>query len=375
MPKGVARVQPGAARRTQYDQGRGRGLIRTAPGREPVGGHRRCLRYRACVLGRRTPPRIRPLRDARRAGGTFLGPDRRAAAVFVLQSRYLLTGWKSRRKPGAGRDRGRGLAHRRAVRGTAHEEDLHRPGDAPSSRARGGTHRPGALARQRVPATGVAGECLCGEAVRGHRIDPTLGACRGGLRAPRCELLPLLRRRGSSAPRGNARSTGERRGLGGDGGTGRARGEGDGMNRTLLLRLDGPLQSWSSPLTAGRNAIQFPTATNLIGIIITAFGPGDGKAAAELRFLEAAVRADEPGRHVNDFESSKQRKKHPATATEDAWIRVLRRGYATDAVFTAAVVGSAETVELAASALARPWRQLFLGRRCCPPAAPILLGV
>ncbi len=147
------------------------------------------------------------------------------------------------------------------------------------------------------------------------------------------------------------------------------------MNRTLLLRLDGPLQSWSSPLTAGRNAIQFPTATNLIGIIITAFGPGDGKAAAELRFLEAAVRADEPGRHVNDFESSKQRKKHPATATEDAWIRVLRRGYATDAVFTAAVVGSAETVELAASALARPWRQLFLGRRCCPPAAPILLGV
>jgi CRISPR system Cascade subunit CasD len=148
------------------------------------------------------------------------------------------------------------------------------------------------------------------------------------------------------------------------------------MNRTLLLRLDGPLQSWSSPPAAHLNAIQFPTATNLIGMIITAFGPCDGgRAGAGLRFVEAAVRADEPGRHVSDFESPTRRQKHPTTSTEDGWIRVLRRGFATDAVFTAAVVGTAETVDAAAAALARPKRQLFLGRRCCPPAAPILVGV
>jgi len=147
------------------------------------------------------------------------------------------------------------------------------------------------------------------------------------------------------------------------------------VNRTLLLRLDGPLQSWTSQPPTAQTTVQFPTATDLIGMIVTAFETGRGEDGAELRFLETAVRADEPGRHVNDFQQSRHRRRQPPTATEEARIKVLRRGFAADAVFTAAVGGTAATVESAASALARPSRQLFLGRRCCPPAAPILLGL
>ena len=44
------------------------------------------------------------------------------------------------------------------------------------------------------------------------------------------------------------------------------------MNATLLLRFDGPMQSWSTAGFADRPTLPFPTKSGIIGLLANAHG-------------------------------------------------------------------------------------------------------
>jgi CRISPR system Cascade subunit CasD len=147
------------------------------------------------------------------------------------------------------------------------------------------------------------------------------------------------------------------------------------MTATVLLRLDGPLQAWSTAAFADRPTMPFPTKSGLVGLIANAMGLTRCADIADIAALQTAVRADDHGHPVTDFQiagSAGWRSANGVLHTGAGKIR--QKGYLADAVFTAALTGPTSLIEAATSALARPARPLFLGRRCCPPAAPVLLG-
>ncbi len=146
--------------------------------------------------------------------------------------------------------------------------------------------------------------------------------------------------------------------------------------KTLLLRLDGPMQAWSIAAFADRPTLPFPTKSGIVGLIANAMGRTRHDDIADLAALEIAVRADDPGQPANDFQ----------VAGVDGWrsangklhtdsSKPRNKGYLEDAVFTAALTGPASLITEAAEATRRPARPLFLGRRSCPPAAPVLVGL
>lgn len=148
------------------------------------------------------------------------------------------------------------------------------------------------------------------------------------------------------------------------------------MSATLLLRLDGPLQAWSLSAFADRPSLPFPTKSGIIGLLACAYGRRRDERIDDLVALSMAVRADEAGRSLTDFQvagSDGWRSADGRLHTES--IKIRRKGFLSDAVFTVALAGADEVIERSAAAVARPARPLFLGRRCCPPAAPVLIGV
>ncbi|HEU5332643.1 MAG TPA: type I-E CRISPR-associated protein Cas5/CasD [Actinocrinis sp.] len=148
------------------------------------------------------------------------------------------------------------------------------------------------------------------------------------------------------------------------------------MTATLLLRLDGPMQAWSVAEFSDRPTMPFPTKSGIVGLLANAHGRSRGDGVEDLAGLAAAVRADDAGRPMTDFQ----------TAGRDGWrsadgrlhtdtYKTRRKGYLLDAVFTVALTGDDEVIDRSADAIRHPARPLFLGRRCCPPATPLLIGV
>jgi CRISPR system Cascade subunit CasD len=148
------------------------------------------------------------------------------------------------------------------------------------------------------------------------------------------------------------------------------------MTATLLLRFDGPMQAWSLAAFADRPTQPFPTKSSIIGLLASADGRGRDEGIDDLVSLATVVRADEAGQSLTDFQIAGRdgwRSADGRLHTDTGKIR--RKGFLSDAVFTVALTGSDEIVQRSAAAVARPARPLFLGRRCCPLAAPALIGV
>lgn len=148
--------------------------------------------------------------------------------------------------------------------------------------------------------------------------------------------------------------------------------------RTVLLRLDGPLQAWGATSAFERRATErWPTKSGVLGMLAAALGWDRSTDLTRLAALDFAVRVDQAGRVIVDFH----------TAGASGWrnavgkvthgpIKLSTRRYLADAVFVAAVGGDDDTlIEQVDAALAAPVYHLFLGRRSCPPASPLDLGV
>jgi CRISPR system Cascade subunit CasD len=137
----------------------------------------------------------------------------------------------------------------------------------------------------------------------------------------------------------------------------------------LLLRLAGPLQSWGlSSRFARRDTNAAPTKSGIIGLLAAASGMRRTEPLTELLQLEFGVRIDQPGQLLRDFQTAR-------TLDGSTSAPLTYRFYLSDAVFLAAVSGEETLLEGLAEALQRPQFPLYLGRRSCPPAGPISLGV
>ncbi|QOP50335.1 type I-E CRISPR-associated protein Cas5/CasD [Lentilactobacillus parabuchneri] len=135
--------------------------------------------------------------------------------------------------------------------------------------------------------------------------------------------------------------------------------------KTLTIRLIAPLQSYGNQVTfERRTSDDHPSKSAIIGMIAAAMGyKRDDKRIIQLNELSFAVRVDQRGTTLTDFQMAHSKK-------GDKW--VTHRDYLQDAVFVVALGSDDENlisdIELA---LRRPKFQLFLGRRANVPAGVI----
>ncbi|MFF7705528.1 type I-E CRISPR-associated protein Cas5/CasD [Streptomyces lydicus] len=139
----------------------------------------------------------------------------------------------------------------------------------------------------------------------------------------------------------------------------------------LTLLLAGPLQSWgASSRFARRTTLNAPTKSGVIGLLAAARGIDreDDLQLARLASLRFGVRIDQPGTVVRDFQTAQHLKTGKAMPLSE-------RFYLADAVFVAAVEGDGALLNELHAALATPVYTPYLGRRSCPPGAPVELEV
>lgn len=162
--------------------------------------------------------------------------------------------------------------------------------------------------------------------------------------------------------------------------------------RCLILRLEAPLMAFGDvAVDEIRPTRRLPTLSMLAGLLGNAIGLDHREVYALQRLQERlrfAARLDRPGRVIVDFQTAEITKKDPLRTTRGAPAEraggdqsyvgpvVRHRHYVADAVVTVALALIPEneppTLDDLASALTRPERPLFLGRKGCPPARPLL---
>jgi len=137
---------------------------------------------------------------------------------------------------------------------------------------------------------------------------------------------------------------------------------------TLLLRLAAPLQSWGF---AGkfdtRDTAREPTKSGVIGLLAAALGRNRIDALDDLKALRFGVRIDQPGTFLRDFHTARLNEQNPPFVTT--------RYYLADAVFLVGLEGEDDFLQELVRALQNPVFPLYLGRRSCPPAGQLVLGV
>lgn len=151
--------------------------------------------------------------------------------------------------------------------------------------------------------------------------------------------------------------------------------------KSLVLRLEGPLQAWATQSKlAIRDTDREPSKSGVLGILAAALGVDrqDDEGLARLRPLSMAVRVDRPGSLLRDFHTAgggrfRGSSKYFVHGVSDCV--PTTRYYLQDACFTVALSGPDALLEKAAAAVQSPVWPLFLGRRSCPPSTRPFLGV
>lgn len=154
----------------------------------------------------------------------------------------------------------------------------------------------------------------------------------------------------------------------------------------LVLHLEGPLQSWGTTSQYNRRSTDLlPSRSAIMGMICAALGLARGSEdekkwldrCADLGMLAVAVprmRRDRElaVRRLEDFHTVLHTLK-ASGGTKDC--HITRRQYLLDAAFRVFLYGERSVLELAAQALQDPKWGLWLGRKCCIPAAPVFAGL
>ncbi len=144
----------------------------------------------------------------------------------------------------------------------------------------------------------------------------------------------------------------------------------------VALRLAGPLQSWGSRSRFARRGTNTePTKSGVLGLVAAAQGIRRTDPLESLLGLRFGVRVDQPGQLVRDFQTAQRPRRDRDGSLGWTALPLSQRYYMSDAVYLAVLEGDAELVARIDEALRRPEFTLYLGRRSCPPAGPIALGV
>ena len=139
---------------------------------------------------------------------------------------------------------------------------------------------------------------------------------------------------------------------------------------TLLLKLAGPLQAWGvDSLFEIRRTGREPSKSGVIGLLAAALGRKRDESIDDLASLRFGVRVDKEGQLLHDFHTAKKQ-----NGKKDSY--VTHRYYLADATFLVGLESENEAwLEEIQSAILHPAFPLFLGRRSCVPAGPVLVGI
>jgi len=138
---------------------------------------------------------------------------------------------------------------------------------------------------------------------------------------------------------------------------------------TLLLRLAAPMQSWGLACKfESRRTGREPTKSGVIGIIASAIGRDRNDVIDDLNRLRFGVRIDQVGELLKDYHTVH----HPLDGKRSY---ITDRYYLADAAFLVGLEGDETVLKSIDCALHSPAFPLFLGRRSCPPAGNISLGL
>ncbi len=157
-------------------------------------------------------------------------------------------------------------------------------------------------------------------------------------------------------------------------------------DRSVALRLAGPLQSWGSSSQFNRRETDDrPTKSGVVGLLAAALGRRRQDPIEDLVALQLGVRVDQPGTLLRDYHTVSDLTGAPLLAASTnakggqkptspkKFTHVTARYYLQDAVFVAVVSGPEPLLNSLAEAVTHPTFPLALGRRACVPTQPILL--
>lgn len=164
------------------------------------------------------------------------------------------------------------------------------------------------------------------------------------------------------------------------------------MPRFLVLTFEAPLMAFGDEIVDAYGKVRdFPGASNLTGLFANALGWTRRQRAAHQRLqdrLVFAMRLDRPGLQIRDFQTAKLAANDRGWTTRGAFEgraggaatyespHIRYRDMIADAALTVAVAltpeDEAPRLDDLAAALDAPARPLFLGRKPCLPARPLL---
>lgn len=155
----------------------------------------------------------------------------------------------------------------------------------------------------------------------------------------------------------------------------------------LALRFIGPFQSWGFDSQYNRrNTGLMPTKSAVAGICCAALGLPRG-SDREKTFLESfwnvrmtviaiprkVAKKELPVRRLQDYHTVQNTRRATGTINNDCVL--THRQYLTDASFGVLLEGDNAFLTQIADALADPVWGVWLGRKACIPAAPVLAGL
>lgn len=160
-------------------------------------------------------------------------------------------------------------------------------------------------------------------------------------------------------------------------------------NTCLALLLDGPMQSWGhSSRFERRTTALHPTRSGILGLVAAALGINKHRpdeAAQLARFASLSVTTvslphrDRRGgelliRRLEDYHTVTGIRRASGKVDNDATVQTYRH-YLLDARFGVLLEGPTSLLEETAAGLRNPRWGVWLGRKCCLPASPVLVAV
>jgi CRISPR system Cascade subunit CasD len=143
---------------------------------------------------------------------------------------------------------------------------------------------------------------------------------------------------------------------------------------TLLLRLQGPMQSWGTTSRFDERDTQLePSKSGVLGLVCAALGRDRVEPVDDLAALTMGVRVDREGAPLRDYQTATG--VLIATGKVDPGRTVVSpRYYLADAAFLVGLEGDDRALlERIHAALRHPRWPLCLGRKGCVPSPPVYL--
>lgn len=142
---------------------------------------------------------------------------------------------------------------------------------------------------------------------------------------------------------------------------------------TLLLRLQGPMQSWGTTSRFDERDTQLePSKSGVLGLICAALGRDRSESVDDLAALQMGVRVDREGVVLRDYQTATGIV-NAAGKVDMKRTVVSPRYYLCDAAFLVGFEGERSLLDQIHQALKTPHWPLSLGRKGCLPSPPVYL--